>query len=137
MIYVGGRNAFDRGVEPEEPICSWDDLHVLREGGVAIQSHGASHRSFSTLDEAERAHELAHSKAVLEERLGEPVESIAFPYGDPGPEKTHSLAARAGYRAAFLYRGSPVRMPVVDPYRIERIAMGPNTNLLAELRGTS
>lgn len=135
--YVGGRNTFDRGVEPDEPICSWDDLHVLQDAGVAIQSHAVSHRSFSTLDDAERAHELAHSKAVLEERLGTGVDTIAFPYGDPGPDASHGQAAAAGYDAAFLYRGSTVRMPVTDPYRIERIAMGPNTDLLAELRGDS
>lgn len=135
--YVGGHNTFDRDVEPEEPICSWDDLCALRDGGVAIQSHAATHRSFSTLCDAERARELAHSKAVLEQRLGEPVDTIAFPYGDPGPDSAHGQAAAAGYRAAFLFRGSPVRVPVADPYRIERIAMGPNTDLLAELRASS
>jgi peptidoglycan/xylan/chitin deacetylase (PgdA/CDA1 family) len=135
--HVGGYNAFDRGVEPEEPICSWDDLRFLQDSGLAIQSHATSHRSFSTLDDDERARELARSKAVLEEQLGEPVDTIAFPYGDPGPDSAHGQAAAAGYRAAFLYRGSPVRMPVGDPYRIERIAMGANTDLLAELRVAS
>jgi hypothetical protein len=46
--HVGGRNGFDHGVEPEEPICSWDELRSLRDAGVAIQSHAHTHRAFSS-----------------------------------------------------------------------------------------
>ena len=135
--YVGGRNDFDRGVEPEEAICGWQELRALRAGGVAIQSHGHTHRAFSSLDAAGREEELVRSKALLEEGLGEPVATIAFPYGDPGPDAAREQAAAAGYRAAFTYRGHPLRLPVADRYRIERIAMGPNTDLRAELENFS
>lgn len=131
--HVGGSNAFDFGVEPEEPLCTWDELRALRDGGVAIQSHAHTHRAFSSIGPQERAEELTHSKALLEEELGGKVDTIAFPYGDAGPDADHAQAADAGYRAAFTYRGIPVRVPVTDRYRIERIAMGPDTDLLSEL----
>ncbi len=133
--YVGGRNDFDRGVEPEEEICDWDDLRALRDGGVSIQSHAGSHRAFSSLDAAARADELARSRAALEAGLGAPVETIAFPYGDPGPDADRDQPAAAGYRAAFTYRGAPVALPVPDRFRIERVAMGPDTDLAAVLGG--
>jgi peptidoglycan/xylan/chitin deacetylase (PgdA/CDA1 family) len=131
--YVGGRNTFDAGVEPDEAICDWNDLRELARGGVSIQSHAASHRRFSELSVQEREQEIVRSKATLEEQLNTPCAVIAFPYGDPGPPEESRALASAGYAAAFLYGGSPVRLPVVDPYRVQRIAMGPNTDLRAEL----
>ncbi|MBA3635053.1 MAG: polysaccharide deacetylase family protein [Rubrobacteraceae bacterium] len=59
-------NGFDAGCEPEEAICSWDDLRELERLGVSIQSHGASHCSFSKLSRAEQEEELAQSKITLE-----------------------------------------------------------------------
>jgi peptidoglycan/xylan/chitin deacetylase (PgdA/CDA1 family) len=131
--HVGGRNTFDSGIEPDEEICDWNDLGVLAAAGVTIQSHAASHTHLSELSPEIRAAELLRSKAVLEERLGEAVETIAFPYGDPGPDGGMQLAA-CGYRAAFLYGGGPLPLPAADPYRLPRIAMGPDTNLTAELK---
>jgi peptidoglycan/xylan/chitin deacetylase (PgdA/CDA1 family) len=131
--YVGRRNTFDAGVEPDEAICDWDDLRELARGGVSIQSHAASHRRFSELPMQDREQEIVRSKATLEEHLGTPCDAIAFPYGDPGPSDDPGALASAGYRVAFLYGGSPVRLPVVDRYRVQRVAMGPNTDLRVEL----
>src|SRR5512138_2463305 len=51
--FVGGSNHFDAGIEPEEAICDWDDLLELQRHGVSVQSHGVTHRRFSTLDHDE------------------------------------------------------------------------------------
>jgi peptidoglycan/xylan/chitin deacetylase (PgdA/CDA1 family) len=131
--YVGQRNSFDAGVEPDEPICNWDDLRELARGGVSIQSHAASHRRFSELSMQEREDEAVRSKVALEEHLGTPCQAIAFPYGDPGPSADRCVLTNAGYEAAFLYGGGPVRLPIANRYRVQRVAMGPNTDLCAEL----
>jgi peptidoglycan/xylan/chitin deacetylase (PgdA/CDA1 family) len=131
--YVGRHNTFDAGVEPDEPICDWDDLRELARGGVSIQSHAASHRRFSELSVQEREQEIVRSKATLEKHLGTQCDAIAFPYGDPGPSDDPGVLATTGYRAAFLYGGSPVRLPVLDRYQVQRLAMGPSTDLYAEL----
>jgi len=131
--YVGGRNTFDAGVEPDEAICDWNDLRELARCGVSIQSHAASHRRFSELSAHEREQELVRSKATLEEHMNAPCDVIAFPYGDPGPSEEPCALTSAGYTAAFLYGGSPVRLPVVDRYRVQRVAMGPDTDLHVEL----
>ena len=44
--YIGRRNTFDAGVEPDEAICDWEDLRALADQGVSIQSHASSHRRF-------------------------------------------------------------------------------------------
>jgi peptidoglycan/xylan/chitin deacetylase (PgdA/CDA1 family) len=133
--YIGRRNAFDDGTEPEEAICDWDDLRELERWGVSIQSHGASHRLLSQLDLNEQWQELVRSKARLEAGLRSPVDLFAYPYGDGGvnPRAMSQALKRAGYRAACLYGGDPNPLPITDPYRLARLAMGPETDLQAAL----
>jgi peptidoglycan/xylan/chitin deacetylase (PgdA/CDA1 family) len=133
--FIGGSNSFDEGIEPEEAICSWDELRELERHGVSIQSHGATHRPFSKLEFDEQKEELVGSKALLETRLKKPVEVIAFPYGDDGtdPKGLMRVLGRAGYRAACLYGGGSNPLPIADPYRLNRLAMGPDTDLQTDL----
>jgi peptidoglycan/xylan/chitin deacetylase (PgdA/CDA1 family) len=133
--YVGGVNDFDFGKsrEPREPICSWDELRLLQEAGMSIQSHGVTHRAVSDLDEAALVEELAQSKDAIESQLGEPVEWFAFPYGDPGrdPVATSRALQSCGYRAACLYGGAgdPFDPASSDPFRLSRVAVGRDTGL--------
>jgi peptidoglycan/xylan/chitin deacetylase (PgdA/CDA1 family) len=133
--FVGRTNVFDLESEPEERLCDWDDLRELVRRGVAVQSHGASHRAFSELAPAERALELEGSKAVLEAELAQAVELFAYPYGDDAgtPPDVREALVRAGYLAAFGYGGGTVSIPSTDPYRLERLAMGPDTDLMTAL----
>lgn len=133
--FIGGSSEFDSGVEPKEPICSWRDLRELGRWGVSVQSHGASHRPFSELGPAELEEELLRSKAVLESRLRRAVEVFAYPYGDDGvkPSVVKRALLRTGYRAACLFGGGPIHLPVTDPFRLPRLAMEPSTNLLGIL----
>jgi len=131
--FVGGTNVFDS--EPEEPLCDWDELRELVRRRVAVQSHGESHRPFSELAPTERALELERSKAALEAELAQPVELFAYPYGDDagGSPDVRAALAGTGYRAACLYGGGTFTLPPQDPYRLERLAMGPDTDLTAAL----
>jgi peptidoglycan/xylan/chitin deacetylase (PgdA/CDA1 family) len=134
--FIDGSNVFDADIEPEEVICSWADLRELERAGVAVQSHGCSHRAFSALTPAAASAELSRSRATLEDGLSRPVEVFAFPYGDDGREPGETVAAlrRTGYRAACLYGGPPNPVPLTDAYRLTRLAMGPDTDLGAALR---
>ena len=135
--FIGKCNEFDAGIEPQEAVCDWDDLRELQRHGVSVQSHGASHRRFSELAPGELEEELHRSKATLEAGLGTPVEAISYPYGDGGvdPQAVDAALERTGYRAACLYGGGPNRLPVANPYRLARLAIGPDTDLRAALEG--
>jgi peptidoglycan/xylan/chitin deacetylase (PgdA/CDA1 family) len=128
--FVGDANAFDAD-EPHEPICDWDALRSLEAAGVAVQSHGVSHRAFSSLTSADQEQELRESKRLLEQELGRPVETFAYPYGDPGSGNgsLDALLERAGYRAACVFKNGPFLVPATDRYRLTRVAMGPDTDL--------
>jgi peptidoglycan/xylan/chitin deacetylase (PgdA/CDA1 family) len=129
--FIGGHNDFDADNEPPEAICGWEELCELERSGVSVQSHGVSHRTFSELSPAEQEQELLRSKATLEDGLGKAVEVFSYPYGDCGlePGAVWRALERAGYRAASLYGGGPQRVPVDDPYRLARLAVGPDTDL--------
>jgi len=129
--FIGERNSFDAETEPDEPIFGWNDLRELERHRISIQSHGVTHRSFSELSAEELRDEIVGSKAELEDRLGKPVEIFAYPSGDSGAN-THDVGSvlhQAGYGAACLYGGGPIEFPVADPYRLPRLAMGPDTDL--------
>jgi peptidoglycan/xylan/chitin deacetylase (PgdA/CDA1 family) len=132
---IGGTNAFDAGIEPEEAICDWGDLAHLSEHGVSIQSHGVSHRRFSSLDETEMEREVGDSKRTLEDGLDHAVDMLSYPYGDCGKDRICSAQAlrRAGYKAAFGFGGTPMTLPIADAYHVERIPMGAETDLASEL----
>lgn len=134
--FVGELNSWDQDNEPEEAICDWDELRELERLGVRIQSHSVSHPHFSELDEASLSEQLDASRQDLQERLGTSVDTLAFPYGDAGdPALIGSLLARAGYRAAFRYKGGICAPRSAPPFRLPRVPMGPDTNLRAWLRG--
>lgn len=133
--FIGGYNSFDTDCEPEEAICDWDELRELERNGVSVQSHGAAHRRFSELSPAQQSEELLRSKATLEAGLGKSVEVFSYPYGDDGvnPLLVKKALQQAGYQAACLYGGGPNTVPIANPYRLERLAMGPDTDLQAAL----
>jgi peptidoglycan/xylan/chitin deacetylase (PgdA/CDA1 family) len=133
--FVGRTNEFDSHVEPPEPMCSWAELQELGRSGVAVQAHGTTHRAFSDISPTERRREVTDSKAVLESRLDGAVDFFAYPYGDDadGAEDVRAALAESGYRAAFGYGGGPFELARADRYRLARIAMGPDTDLTAEL----
>lgn len=129
--FIGGWNSFDQDTEPREAICDWQALEALSLRSVAVQSHGVSHRRFSSLSPDDQREELKASKHVLEQRLGKPVDLFAYPYGDAGgdPNLAETLLQRTGYKAAFGYGGGAFSVPAENPYLLPRIAMGPDTDL--------
>jgi len=131
--YVGGTNRFDHGNEPEERICDWDELRELERRGVAVQAHAVTHTAFSELSSEQQLDECVRARELLEERLDRPVETLAYPYGDAG--SVAGQLAGSGYRAAFLYKGGPIRLPVTDAarFRLTRVALGPDSDLAREL----
>jgi len=78
------------------PLLGWDELAALRDEGVAFGSHSLTHPRLAALDPEAAVRELASSRAVLAERLGAPIEALAYPYGDVDAPTAH-LAGGCGY----------------------------------------
>jgi peptidoglycan/xylan/chitin deacetylase (PgdA/CDA1 family) len=61
---------------------NWDEVVQLSRNGLAeIGAHTVTHPKLSALNRACQEFEIRQSKADLEERIGRPVASFAYPYG--------------------------------------------------------
>lgn len=67
--------------------------------GVRIGAHGAKHVALSECDDKTLADELRSSRQTLEEIIGKPVNSMAYPYGAAN-RRVREAAAAAGYQLA-------------------------------------
>jgi peptidoglycan/xylan/chitin deacetylase (PgdA/CDA1 family) len=98
--HVGGRAEWDDTPgRPGAPLLDWAGIERVLAAGSTVGAHGLSHRHLTQLDDAELDEELTQSRAMLEARLGVPVTSLAYPFGDQDA-RVHTAAARAGYETA-------------------------------------
>ena len=88
---------------PNEPIMSWDDLKRLRDAGMTIGSHSATHARLDGLSGEALRRQVADSRAVLEKGLGIRVAHFAYPHGRFSPE-AESAVREAGYEAGWATR---------------------------------
>jgi peptidoglycan/xylan/chitin deacetylase (PgdA/CDA1 family) len=65
------------------PIMTWEHARQLSLGGVSFGSHSISHRKLIDMTLPEVQHEIRHSKEILESRIGQPIDSFAYPYAFP------------------------------------------------------
>ncbi|MFZ0390334.1 MAG: polysaccharide deacetylase family protein [Calditrichia bacterium] len=73
-----------------------EQIRQLAAAGMEIASHGETHRPFSRLSPSELENELGKSRSLLQEMTGQPVLSLAFPFGMSGRD-LHRKAAEHGY----------------------------------------
>jgi len=118
---------------------SWSDVAELRAAGMAVGSHTWSHRRLSGLPAPEAEADLSRSREVIEQRLGEPVRAVAYPWGKLGRHvdgATFAAARRAGFALGGISLPRAVRASD-DPLRIPRMGVGaePVDRLAAKVTG--
>jgi len=81
-----------------------DEIRELaRLPGVTIGAHGATHARLTLCDDIKLRNELAGSKGYLEDLLGRPVTSMAYPYGAVD-RRVRNATEATGYEVAFCSR---------------------------------
>jgi peptidoglycan/xylan/chitin deacetylase (PgdA/CDA1 family) len=78
---------------------TWEQVRALAQDGIRIGSHTMHHAYLPLLPPEQVPQELAESKRVLEQQLGQPVPWLSYPVGGFTPQ-IQALARQAGYRAA-------------------------------------
>jgi peptidoglycan/xylan/chitin deacetylase (PgdA/CDA1 family) len=105
---VGRANRWDATYGDDVPLLTWDEVRRLRDAGVELGSHTATHAHLTALSNADVAREAASSRAVLERELGTTIEAFAYPYGDTDPVVQHLVGA-CGYVYGLTCRAGPSR----------------------------
>jgi peptidoglycan/xylan/chitin deacetylase (PgdA/CDA1 family) len=105
-------------------IAGWKELREAHAAAFEIGSHTHHHvRLTGVSKDAHRLmSELQSSKSLIEQNLGGPCISIAWPYGTDFDVDKTALAAvqRAGYKACFSGIRGRVEPGITDPFRIPR-----------------
>jgi peptidoglycan/xylan/chitin deacetylase (PgdA/CDA1 family) len=99
---------------------SWDQLGEMRDAGIDIEAHSATHQDLrKPYDKVAKKRlnpqeyeewlqkEIAGSKQTLEQKLGIKVNCFAVPYGFYN-EHIREIAKNAGYEAIFTVYGQPI-----------------------------
>jgi peptidoglycan/xylan/chitin deacetylase (PgdA/CDA1 family) len=110
-------------------VLGWDEIRQLDdEGTLRFEAHSVTHPNLLLLDREAARHEIRQSKAVLEARLGRPVEAFCYPAGLFG-ERERAFVAEAGFRVAVSCEPG-VNLPGGDPFALRRRQVDPRDSLL-------
>jgi glycosyltransferase involved in cell wall biosynthesis/peptidoglycan/xylan/chitin deacetylase (PgdA/CDA1 family) len=117
---IGGTNDWDAPLGARQlRLLDANGLRVLTDGGVAIGSHGRTHRRLDRLSHEDLAAEIDGSLADLEAlALPRPL-LLAYPHGTHNPA-VKSAARSAGLVGAFTVQAGLVR-PDGDAFEVPRI----------------
>jgi len=105
---IGDWSGLRNGHHPNDRTVSQHEVAALARGGlIEIGAHTVTHPLLSALPEPSQEREIADSRTALEDIVGQPVASFAYPYGDHSPA-TASIVARIGFTAAVTTEGRTV-----------------------------
>ncbi len=115
--------------EKSDKQLTWDELRVMRQNGMDIQSHTKSHPHLTQAlkNESKEAYlkrlinEIQGSKLILEKHLQQKVDLLAYPYGWFN-QAIETLAVQAGYQGIFTVNWG-ANLPTENPLRIKRRVM--------------
>lgn len=112
-------------IDPSNYYLTTNQIQDIHEMGHEIGCHGHSHRPLSALSEVDVHAEVAMSKKMLEDIIGNQIFSFCYPYGTTSSftDKTIQTLKSIGFTNACTAEAkSDVRCPVDDRlFRIPRL----------------
>ncbi len=78
---IGCTNTWDAEYGETVELLDWREIRQLQAAGVNFGSHTATHPWLPSLSWRQVVRDLRRSKQVLEQGLGAPVDSLAYPWG--------------------------------------------------------
>jgi peptidoglycan/xylan/chitin deacetylase (PgdA/CDA1 family) len=106
MRWRGLDSWFGTEWENELTPATWDELRQLRDAGWEIASHTWSHARLPELSDEALSAELVRSRERCASEMGQPCETLAYPYGDYDA-RVQAMTREAGYAAAASIHPGP------------------------------
>jgi peptidoglycan/xylan/chitin deacetylase (PgdA/CDA1 family) len=121
------------------PPLTWSQVREMQRYGADVQCHTHEHRRWSEQSSTAIARDLKTSRRILEDQLGAPVSSFAYPYGQPHDidGRGARLLPECGFRLGFTTLHTTLNA-IPDPFRIPRMSVnGEDTagDFVQHLRG--
>jgi peptidoglycan/xylan/chitin deacetylase (PgdA/CDA1 family) len=105
-------------------MLSTGQVRDLRDAGVGIGAHTATHPILSSMAPAAASQDIAECKETLEGILGEPVSLFAYPNGRPGQDydvRHVAMVRDLGFTAAVSTAWGAA-YPGCDLFQVPRVA---------------
>jgi tetratricopeptide (TPR) repeat protein/peptidoglycan/xylan/chitin deacetylase (PgdA/CDA1 family) len=108
----------------DREILTWKEIREMAQHRITIGSHTHTHRVLSTLSPSAQKEEMILSKLIIEENIGQPVQSISYPVGEPHyiTAETSMIASVSGYLFGFTTNSGVNDWNSIQPYVIKRTA---------------
>ena len=127
---------------PSPDCLTWSEVRESQNQGIRFGSHTRTHPKLYELSWPDIESELRESRAELEDQLGQPAHSFAYPYAFPEADRNfcHRLRetlVECGYRSCVTTLANRVRKGD-DPFTLRRLPMNGADDpalLLAKLDG--
>lgn len=116
---IGGVADWDAEYGESAPLLSWEEVRSLQEAGIEFGCHSSLHRPLIGMHLRELAEDTVRARAILEEGLGTPVNTFAYPYGAVN-EFVYRVIADLGFRAAVSCEEGVSRLED-NPLQLRRI----------------
>ena len=128
--YCGGMNSW-----PSQPsgimrqaLLSWDQIKEMSRAGITFGSHTQSHPNLTTISDREAEEEIVGSKRAIEDAIGHPVNTFAYPYGSfhDGVKKLASahFALACATTLGFVQPGSDLfALDRLDMFYFQRVSL--------------
>lgn len=125
----------ERGRGPYgDPMLDLGSLEQLASAGVEIGGHTHTHPQLDTLAEPRLHDEIDRCKVLLEDRIGKPIRTFAYPHGYSSP-RVRRAVREAGYDSACSIMNALSSVPP-DPFRIPRLLVRSTTSAADVARWT-
>ncbi len=117
----------DAAGRPLDLMLTWSQAREAVACGIEVAGHSHSHPQLDQLPTERLRQELRRNKALLEDRLGRPVTTMAYPYGYSSARVRREVRD-AGYRAACAV-GNAIATARHDMLALPRLTIGHNTTM--------
>lgn len=111
---------------PLDRTMAWTQVKELHDSGIEVAAHSHSHAQLDQLGDQSLREELSLSKKLLEERLGQPVPSIAYPYGYSS-RRVRDIVEEIGYEQAAAVANAASR-PGRNVFAMPRLTVRRSTS---------
>lgn len=121
--YIGQTGRFLAGEgEQNRPMLSWEEVASLQ--GIQFGAHTHTHPQLDTIPFSQAADEIVLSKHMLEQKLGFPITTFAFPYGYH-TRRLVELVEQSGFTSACIV-GHAMATSASDVFALPRIMITPD-----------
>lgn len=124
--YIGSTSRWlESEGEGDRRMMGWPQVNEIARAGIDVGAHTLRHPHLDTMEPADAYQEILGSKEILEQSMGQPVSSFAYPHGYHSKELV-DMVKQAGFSSACAVKHG-LSSTEDNPYALARIIVSRDT----------